>query len=261
MVNGLIDGPALVLRAPLATVDRERSEDVDSPSSQATRCRTSCEYCRCVVFAATHDAAACAPGAASRDCGSPATIAYSNNPNTAQDANICSCVASNLTLEGEGAAPLPGYRDEANVRRFDAPEALETRFYERPRPLGAEQSGLRSLEDACSAGHQSVQGAVMCVSYWRRSRDRAILLGSTVRTTRWPHLEAATGCTARFATAYIALHSHRVLDKWSSIKPRMRSTLEDGNELIVERGAPLFLRGAAGTVIGAECGPLQRPFI
>ena len=25
---------------------------------------------------------------------------------------------------------LPGYRDEAVVRRFDAPEALETRFYE-----------------------------------------------------------------------------------------------------------------------------------
>jgi DNA repair photolyase len=37
---------------------------------------------------------------------------------------------SNLTLEGEEQRPLPGYRDEAVVRRFDAPEALDIRFYE-----------------------------------------------------------------------------------------------------------------------------------
>jgi DNA repair photolyase len=37
---------------------------------------------------------------------------------------------SNLTLDGEEQRPLPGYRDEAVVRRFDAPEALDTRFYE-----------------------------------------------------------------------------------------------------------------------------------
>jgi DNA repair photolyase len=36
----------------------------------------------------------------------------------------------NLTVEGEEQRRLPGYRDEAVVRRFDAPEALETRFYE-----------------------------------------------------------------------------------------------------------------------------------
>src|SRR3712207_213622 len=37
---------------------------------------------------------------------------------------------SNLTIEADEQARLPGYRDEAVVRRFDAPEALETRFYE-----------------------------------------------------------------------------------------------------------------------------------
>src|ERR1700742_2853737 len=37
---------------------------------------------------------------------------------------------SNLTLEAEEQRRLPGYRDEAVVRRFDAPQALETRFYE-----------------------------------------------------------------------------------------------------------------------------------
>jgi DNA repair photolyase len=37
---------------------------------------------------------------------------------------------SNLTLGDEEQRRLPGYRDEAIVRRFDAPEALQTRFYE-----------------------------------------------------------------------------------------------------------------------------------
>ena len=37
---------------------------------------------------------------------------------------------SNLTITADEQARLPGYRDEAVVRRFDAPEALETRFYE-----------------------------------------------------------------------------------------------------------------------------------
>jgi DNA repair photolyase len=37
---------------------------------------------------------------------------------------------SNLTIEEDEQRRLPGYRDEAIVRRFDAPEALQTRFYE-----------------------------------------------------------------------------------------------------------------------------------
>jgi DNA repair photolyase len=37
---------------------------------------------------------------------------------------------SNLTLDEEEQRRLPGYRDPAAVRRFDAPEALDMRFYE-----------------------------------------------------------------------------------------------------------------------------------
>ena len=36
----------------------------------------------------------------------------------------------NLTTEADEAARLPGYREPAVVRRFDAPEALNVRFYE-----------------------------------------------------------------------------------------------------------------------------------
>ena len=34
------------------------------------------------------------------------------------------------TVEADEAARLPGHAGTAVVRRFDAPEALETRFYE-----------------------------------------------------------------------------------------------------------------------------------
>lgn len=37
---------------------------------------------------------------------------------------------SNLIEQADGQAQLPGYRDEAVVRHFDAPEALDMRFYE-----------------------------------------------------------------------------------------------------------------------------------
>ena len=37
---------------------------------------------------------------------------------------------SNLETDAEERARLPGYRDEAVVRHFDAPDAIPTRFYE-----------------------------------------------------------------------------------------------------------------------------------
>jgi tRNA A37 methylthiotransferase MiaB len=37
---------------------------------------------------------------------------------------------SNLTLGEDEQRRLPGYREEAIVRQFKAPDALETRFYE-----------------------------------------------------------------------------------------------------------------------------------
>jgi DNA repair photolyase len=36
----------------------------------------------------------------------------------------------NLTIQAEERAALPGYREPAVIRHFDAPEALDTRFYE-----------------------------------------------------------------------------------------------------------------------------------
>jgi len=37
---------------------------------------------------------------------------------------------NNLTTDADVAARLPGHRDPATIRHFDAPEALDMRFYE-----------------------------------------------------------------------------------------------------------------------------------
>ncbi len=44
---------------------------------------------------------------------------------------MCSCAGTTSESTPWGSeARLPGYRDAAVVRRFDAPEALDVRFYE-----------------------------------------------------------------------------------------------------------------------------------
>ena len=62
---------------------------------------------------------------------------------------------TNLTLSEDEQRRLPGYRDEAVVRRFDVPEALDTRFYEvRARSVLNRVPG--GVADALPLHHQSL---------------------------------------------------------------------------------------------------------
>ena len=47
-----------------------------------------------------------------------------------------------LKVENEATRRLPAYRDEAVVRTFDAPEAMDVRFYE----IHARSASLNSVE-------------------------------------------------------------------------------------------------------------------
>ena len=164
-----------------------------------------------------------------------------------------------LTIDGERQRRLPGYRDEAVVRRFDAPEALETRFYEvRARSIlnrVPEQSRMpfrwtinpyRGCSHACA---------------YCASGDTRVLLADG-RTERLADLEVGTRIygTVRQG-AYRRFVLTRVLDKWSSIKPAFRVTLEDGTELITSEDHRFLTDRGWKHVIGAECGPLQRPHL
>jgi hypothetical protein len=137
---------------------------------------------------------------------------------------------SNLTIAEEEQRRLPGYRDEAIVRRFDAPEALQTRFYEvRAKSVlnrVPEQSRMpfrwtinpyRGCSHACS----------YCVG-----PDTMILManGSTRRMGEievgdWIYGTLREGSYRRFVAT-------QVRDRWSSVKPAYSIELEDGTELI-----------------------------
>src|SRR4029077_14557813 len=162
---------------------------------------------------------------------------------------------SNLTLDAEQQRRLPGYRDEAVVRRFDAPEALETRFYE----VRARSILNRVPERSRMPFRWTInpyRGCTHACSYCAAGDTRILLADG--RTRRLADLEVGTAIygTVREG-AYRRFVSTRVLDKWSSIKPAFRVTLEDGTELITsEDHRFLTLRGWKH-VIGGESGPLR----
>jgi DNA repair photolyase len=166
---------------------------------------------------------------------------------------------SNLTLEGEEQRRLPGYRDEAVVRRFDAPEALETRFYE-----VRARSVLNKVPDRSRMPFRwtinPYRGCSHACSYCVGPETRILLADG--RTRRLADLEVGDWVygTVREGS-YRRFTATQVLDKWSSIKPAYAVTLEDGNELIASGEHRFLTRRGWKHVIGAECGPLQRPHL
>ena len=149
----------------------------------------------------------------------------------------------NLTVDEDERTRLPGYREAAVVRRFRAPEALDTRFYE----LRA-KSVLNRVPEASRMPFRWTVNPYRGCSHacvYCASGDTAILLADG-RTTPLRDLGVGDdiygtvpdGKYRRFAIT-------TVLAKWSSIKRAYAVTLEDGTELIAS-GDHRFLTGKAG---------------
>src|SRR6266566_3783811 len=164
-----------------------------------------------------------------------------------------------LTLDGEHQRRLPGYRDEATLRRFDAPEARETRFWEvRARSIlnrVPEKSRMpfrwtinpyRGCSHACTYCMGGDARVLMADGGTQRLAD--IEVGAAIYGT------VRDGAYRRFAVTH-------VLDKWSSIKPAYRVTLEDGTELITSEDHRFLTGRGWKHVIGAESGRRQRPHL
>jgi DNA repair photolyase len=166
---------------------------------------------------------------------------------------------SNLTIGEEEQRHLPGYRDPAAVRTFEAPEALDTRFYEvhaksvlnrvpekSRMPFRWTVNPYRGCSHACTYCTSGDTEVLMADGRNRQIRDIAV--GESIY---------GTVCEGR----YRRFRATRVLDKWSSIKPAYAVTLEDGTELVAS-GDHRFLTGRGWKhVIGAEQGPGQRPHL
>jgi hypothetical protein len=130
----------------------------------------------------------------------------------------------------EARARLPGYREEAVVRHFDAPEALETNFYEvRAKSIlnrvpAASQVPFRwTINPYRGCTHSCVYCSVgetpVLLADGRHKLIADLVVGDAIYGTTYG--------------VYFRHYVHTtVLDKWITVKPACRVVLEDGTELI-----------------------------
>src|SRR5215213_4691429 len=136
----------------------------------------------------------------------------------------------NLTMDEEQRAALPGYTEPAVVRHFDAPEALETRFYEvraksalnrvpaqSAMPFRWTINPYRGCSHACVYCLDGGTPVLMADGRQRPIRD--LRPGDRIYGTE------RRGAYRRFVTT-------DVLDHWRTSKPAYRVTLADGTELV-----------------------------
>jgi DNA repair photolyase len=139
---------------------------------------------------------------------------------------------SNLETDVEERARLPGYREEAVVRHFDAPEAIETRFYE-----VRAKSILNHVPPASRMPFQWTVNPYRGCSHscvYCLFGDTPILLADG---THRPIADLMVG-DAIYGTELSGRRDRRyarttVLDKWITVKPAYRLTLESGTEIVV----------------------------
>jgi DNA repair photolyase len=158
----------------------------------------------------------------------------------------------NLKIEAEEGARLPGYRDPATVRRFDAPEALDMRFYE----IHA-KSALNRVPEASRVPFRWTINPYRGCSHacvYCLSGDTRILMGdgrpralSDLRAGDEIYGTERQGGDRRYVRTQVKAH-------WSSVKPAYRVTLEDGTELIASGDHRFLTDGGWKHVVGAAEG-------
>src|SRR5947209_19948442 len=137
---------------------------------------------------------------------------------------------SNLDVEAEQRARLPGYRDEAVVRHFEAPGAIQTRFYE-----VRAKSILNRVPEASQVPFRwtinPYRGCTHACVYCQRG-DTPILMADG----RHRPLEELDVGDQIYGTICDGIYRKyavtTVLDKWITVKPAYRVLLADGTELI-----------------------------
>jgi DNA repair photolyase len=165
----------------------------------------------------------------------------------------------NLKVESEESRTLPGYREPAAIRTFDAPEAMNVRFYEvqaksilnrvpkaSRMPFRWTINPYRGCTHSCAYCLEG--GTPILTGDGRTKRLAEVREGDCVYGT------VRKGRYRRYSVTQVLAH-------WSTIKPAFRITLEDGTELIAS-GDHRFLTGRGWKhVVGTEQGATRRPHL
>jgi DNA repair photolyase len=135
-----------------------------------------------------------------------------------------------LIADDEGRARLPGYRDEAVVHHFEAPGAIETRFYEvRAKSIVNKVPAASRMPFRWTIN--PYRGCTHACAYCCLG-ETPVLAGDGRHK---PMYELDVGDeiygTVRVGK-YRGYARTTVLDKWITIKPAYRVVLDDGTELV-----------------------------
>ena len=163
-------------------------------------------------------------------------------------------------MDAEQRTRLPGYSEEAVVRHFDAPEAIDTRFYE-----VKAKSILNHVPPASRMPFRwtinPYRGCTHACTYCAWGDTPVLLADGRHRPLAELEVGDAIYGTKPGESGYRRYVRTTVLDKWITIKPAYRVTLEGGTELVVS-GDHRFLsnRGWKHVVNGSRGSP-ERPHL
>jgi DNA repair photolyase len=166
---------------------------------------------------------------------------------------------SNLSLTEEARARLPGYRDEAVVRHFEAPGAIQTRFYE-----VRAKSILNRVPAASRMPFRwtinPYRGCTHACNFCMGPDTPVLTIDSRTKPIADLELgELIYGTETQGRHRRIVVTA--VLDKWSSIRPAYAVELEDGTELVASEDHRFLTYSGWKHVIGAEQGARRRPHL
>src|SRR6266516_2270165 len=162
-----------------------------------------------------------------------------------------------LKVENEAGRRLPGYRDDAVVRTFDAPEAMDVRFYE----VNA-RSALNHVPTQSRMPFRwtinPYRGCAHACAYCTWGRTPVLMADGRTKPIADLRVGDEIYGTER-VDRYRRYVPTKVLAHWSTFKPAYRVTLSDGTELITS-GDHRFLtrRGVWKHVSNNPPGSVQR---
>jgi DNA repair photolyase len=154
---------------------------------------------------------------------------------------------------------LPGFSEDVVVRRFNAPEALDTRFHEI-----RTKSAINRVPEASRVPFEwtvnPYRGCSHACTYCQRGDTRILMGDGSHRALADLEVGDEIYGTVRRG-AYRRFTRTTVLAHWSSIKRAYRVTLADGTELVAS-GDHRFLSSRGWKhVTGTESGATRRPHL